>query len=171
MAEKQTELKSLGKGEKGNIWAQWSFPEFVKHQRSIGWWIFSGFLALGLMVWSFISGNFLFAIMIIIVAFIVVFTSKRKSLIVDFQITEDGLKVGSSFYEWKRIKKFWIIYKPPSVKQLYFQLSSILPPSLSIPLEKQNPVKIRQILLNYLEEDLEKDEESFSDFLGRGLKI
>lgn len=171
MAEQQNELKSLGKNEHGNIWAQWTFPEFTKYQRSTGWWIFSGLLALGLIIWSLRSGNFLFAMIIIVVALIVAFTSKREAPVVEFQITEDGLKVGSNFYEWKKIKKFWIIYKPPEVKRLYFQLTSVLPPSLSIPLEKQDPVKIRDILLRYCLEDLEKDEESFSDFLGRKLKI
>ena len=42
---------------------------------------------------------------------------------------------------------------------------------LSIPLEKQNPIKIRKILLKYIDEDLDKDEESFSEILGRRLKI
>lgn len=167
----ELKLKSLGKNEYGNIWAEWDFPEFVKHKRGAIWWILGAILGLGLIVWAMIGGNFLFAMMIIIFAFIVIFTNKRESLIVRFQITEDGLRVGSSFYEWKKVKSFWIVYKPPEIKQLYFQLSGIFPPGLSIPLEKQNPIKIREILLKYCFEDLEKEEESFSDFLERSLKI
>lgn len=165
------QLKSLGKNEHGNIWAQWNFPEFVKHQRGLGWLIFMAILSLGLIVWSFWTANILFAFIIIIIAIIIILQTKREPLDLNFQITDDGLKVGSNFYEWKRIEKFWIIYKPPEVKKLYFKLNSILPPSLSIPLEKENPIQIREILLKYALEDLEKDEETFSDFLGRSLKI
>jgi hypothetical protein len=165
------DLKSLGKNEHGNIWAQWSFPEFVEHQRGLGWIIFMAILSLGLIIWAFWTANILFAFIIIIIAIIVILQARREPLEIKFQITNDGVQSGSNFYEWKRIEKFWIIYKPPEIKKLYFKLNSILPPSLSIPLEKENPIKIREILLNYALEDLEKDEESFSDFLGRSLKI
>jgi len=165
------DLKSLGKNEHGNIWAHWNFPEFIKHQRGLGWIILMAILSLGLIIWAFWTANILFAFIIIIIAIIVILQAKREPLEVKFQITEDGLGVGSKFYEWKRIENFWVIYKPPEIKKLYFKLNGILPPSLSISLEKQNPIKIREILLRYCLEDLEKDDESFSDFLGRSLKI
>jgi len=161
----------LDSSEHGNIWAQWEFSEFINWQRGIGWWIFMSILAIGLIVWSFWTANILFAFIIIIIAIMVILQTKREPLKIKLQITDDGLVVGSSFYEWKRMEKFWIIYKPPEIKRLYFKLNGILPPSLSISLEKENPIEIREILLKYVLEDLEKDEESFSDFLGRSLKI
>ncbi len=168
---KKEELKPLGRGEYGEIWASWSFPEVKKYERSSSWWIMMGLIGLALIIWCIKTANFLFAMIIIIVAFIIIFQAKKQPLEVETQITSTGLKVGSSFYEWSKIEKFWIIYKPPEVKRLYFKLKGVFPPFLSLPLEKQNPVKIRKILLNYALEDLSKEEESFSDFLERSLKI
>lgn len=165
------ELKSLGKGEYGNIWASWSFPEVEKYKRGFGWWILMVLVGLGLIIWALFRDNFLFVVIIILTVLIITLHAKRRALEVNFQITEDGIKVGSSFYEWSRIKNFWIIYKPPEVKKLYFRLKGTLPPFLSIPLKKQNPVEIRRILLKYALEDLSKEEETFSDFLSRSLKI
>ena len=168
---KKEELKPIGRGEHGNIWASWSFPEVQKYKRGVGWWIFMSLVALGLIIWSFKTGNFLFAVIIIIVAVTIILWAKRETLEVEMKITERGIELGSSFYEWSRIENFWIVYKPPEVKRLYFKLKRILPPFLSIPLEKQNPVQIRRILMKYALEDLSKEEESFSDFLSRSLKI
>ena len=130
-----------------------------------------GLIGLGLIIWSLSQGNFLFAMIVIITVLIIILRAKREIPKVDFKITQDGIELGSSFYEWSRIKNFWIIYKPPEVKKLYFRLKATFPFSLSIPLEKQNPVKVRRILLKYALEDLSKEEESFADFLGRSLKI
>jgi hypothetical protein len=42
---------------------------------------------------------------------------------------------------------------------------------LPIPLEDINPMQLREVLLNYLEEDLEKDEEDFDETFSRLLNI
>ncbi|MCH7492666.1 hypothetical protein IID19_03715, partial [Patescibacteria group bacterium] len=62
-------------------------------------------------------------------------------------------------------------YEPPEVKNLYFDFKTGIRPSISISLESQNPVNIRKKLLEYLEEDTEKENESFSDGLSRMLKL
>lgn len=170
--EKNEKLKSLGRGEHGQIWAQWSFPEFPKYQRSFGWYFFMGLIGLLLIIWALKTRNFLFAIIIIIFAVITILSARRESLEVNFKITEQGIEVGSSFYEWSRVENFWLIYKPPEVKRLYFKLKRTFSPiALSIPLERENPVKIRKILLKYALEDLSKEDESLTDFLSRSLKI
>jgi hypothetical protein len=170
MAKKE-EIKPIGKGEHGNIWASWSFLEVPKYERSKSWWIFMSLLALILLIWAFKTRNFLFAFIIFLVAFIVIRWSKEEPLTVEFKITDLGLEVGSSFYEWSKIENFWIVYKPNETKRVYFKLKGILPPYLSIPLENQNPVLIRRILLKFALEDLSKEDETFSDFLSRTLKI
>ena len=171
MPKKKEELKPIGEGEHGKVWASWSFYEIPKYERSKGWWIFMSLVALGLLIWAFKTRNFLFAFIIIIVAFIIIRWSKEEPLTVEFKITDLGLEVGSSFYEWSKVENFWIIYKPKETKRVYFKLKGILPPYLSIPLENQNPVLIRRILLKFALEDLSKEEESFLDFLSRTLKI
>lgn len=169
--EKKEDLKSLGKGEHGEIWAKWSFPEIPQYERKTGWWIFAGLIGLGLIIWAFKEENLLFVILLIIVGIIIIFNTKRKAIEVECQITQDGLLIGSSFYEWSKIKSFWIVYKPPEVERLYFSLKKTFPFQISIPLMDQNPIKIRKILLKYTLEDLSKEDENFFDFLSRTFKI
>ena len=44
-------------------------------------------------------------------------------------------------------------------------------PSITISLENQNPIEIRNILLQYLLEDIDKENESFSDGLSRLMRL
>jgi hypothetical protein len=153
----QTKTK---KEEHGKILASWTFPEFIQYQRGIGWYIIIGLVGIGLLVWTILTANFLFALIIILVAIITLLHSRRQPSQVEIQITEDGIKVSSKFYEWGDLKNFWIIYEPPEVKTLYINSKSNLTPALSVPLEDESPVEIRKILLTCLEEDLTQDHES-----------
>ena len=86
-------------------------------------------------------------------------------------IFEDGIAVGSQFYEWSDIKNFRIVYQPPEVKKLYIDLKNNLLQDFSIPLEDQSPLMVRDILKKYLKEDLTKTEETLTDRLNRWLRI
>lgn len=90
---------------------------------------------------------------------------------VDLKIFEDGLMIGLNFYEWSEIKNFRLVYRPPEIKRIYFDLNNVLAPEISAPLEEQDPIEIRKILKNYLEEDLDRPEETLIDRLNRWLKI
>jgi len=89
----------------------------------------------------------------------------------DFAIYERGLRVGEKFYDFKEIKDFYEIYEPPEVKNLYFDFYSWVQPRLQIPLQSKNPVRVREILLDYLTEDLDQENEPFSDAMGRMFKL
>jgi len=71
----------------------------------------------------------------------------------------------------KEIQSFWIIYEPPEVQLLYFGISRSLRKELPIHLEDQNPIMIRKILLNYLQEDLDQEEEATEERLARLFKL
>ena len=79
--------------------------------------------------------------------------------------------IGSKFYEWSDIKNFRIVYKPPEVKRLYIDLKNIFLSDFSVPLRDKNPIEVREVLKDYLKEDLTKEEETLTDRMGRWLKI
>ncbi len=158
-------------GEHGKILASWQFPEFVKYERGSAWYVGASIIGAGLILYSILTNNYLFAIIVILIAFIVLIYLIREPMLINFDITEDGLELGSHFYPHKEIKHFWIIYEPPEVKRLYFEFKSGFRPRISIPLLDQNPLKVREMLLSYLSEDLEKEEESTTDLLERKFKL
>ena len=159
----------------GQTLIKWRFPEFIKPKRTKIWYFWAILIGGGLFVHALITFNYLFALIIIMIALIILLHGKREPQEVNFKITEDGLAMESAtsqrFYPYKEIRSFYIIYEPPEIKNLYFQFKSGLRPRLSIPLKNQNPLEVRKVLLKFLEEDLEKDIEPLSEQVGRMLKL
>lgn len=150
----------------------WQVPEYDKHERGRGWYIISAICGLFLIIYSFFSGNFLFAAIIIIGALIIILHDGRDPMKVDFWLTSEGILVGKRFYDYDDIKDFAIVYKPrQEVKNLYFEFKSILKPRLSIPLNNLNPLPIRENLLKYLPEDLDRIDQPVSEALAKLFKL
>ena len=149
---------------------QWLIKSKVDHQRGMLWYIVMTSLAIALFVYSIFTANFLFAIMIILVIFIVILRDYMPTKDINFIITNRGLIVGEKFMAYKDISEFYIIYEPPTIKKLYFNPKGIRP-EFSIELYDNNPIEIREYLLKVLREDLEKESESTSDFLERMFKL
>ena len=123
------------------------------------------------MIWSLFTANFLF-LMIILIAWTVIYVSgRRKPQMLQFTILEDGLLVNNKFYPFDDIEKFWVIYKPPHSKYVYFHFKTFWKPELVIPLERAQPTKVREILLDYLKEDISKEDENISETISREYKL
>jgi hypothetical protein len=148
----------------------WTFPEYERHHRAAGWFFWMGIAGLGLFLFAVLTANFLFASIIVFAALILALQHYRHPFTINFIISPDGISLQERLFPWKEIKSFWIIYEPPEVKNLYFEFKG-LRPRLRIPLHDQNPVAVRDALLPYLEEDLEKENEPLSDAVGRIFKL
>ena len=151
---------------------EWEFPEFNKYELSRTWLIVMAIIGAGLIIFSLITSNYLLLLIIAIFVLIYIIRHRREPKIMDCMIFEDGMQLGeNTFYEWNDIDKFWIIYEPPEVKSLYLSFKIGLRPEMAISLENQNPVEIRGLLKQFIQEDLEKENESFSDGLSRMMKL
>lgn len=150
----------------------WRVPEYEKHERGRGWYILAIIFGLIFLAYSLTSGNFLFAAIIVIGALVIILHDGREPMLVDFSLTDQGIIVGQRFYDYDEIKDFSIIYKPhQEVKNLYFEFKSIIKPRLSIPLDNLNPLPIRENLLKYLPEDLERTDQPVSEALAKLFKL
>lgn len=151
---------------------QWTFFENQTQSRSLGWYIIASIIALGFLTYAIIDNNYLFALIIVLLAFIYYTQARTKSLEIPFILYATGIQIGDRFYLYREFKDFAIVYEPPAVKRLYLHSKTmVLRHELSIPLNDQNPIKVRKILLDYLPEDLEMEKESGSDTASRVLKI
>ena len=102
---------------------------------------------------------------------LIILMFQRSDDEVEFKITEDGISINQKFYNYQDIQNFFIIYEPPEVKTLYFEPKSIISPRIPVALEDQDPVKIRELLLQYLDEDLDREDEPVSDQTSRLFKL
>ncbi len=149
----------------------WSYPEFDATKRSNSWYLWFGIIASFFIILGILTDNFLFSIIIVLATLIVFLRNWRRPGQIYFAVTPHGIQVGRSLYPLKDIKEFWIAYQPPSVETLYFEFKSAWRPLLAIPMQGNNPLQIRELLLEYLPENLEKDEEPMADSLARILHL
>ncbi len=157
--------------EHEDLLINWHFPEFATHERSKKWYI-AAVIVLGILViYAVWTKNILFAVILILAAFIGVIQHFQKPHDVEAAITEDGIIVGRKFYRYEEIEGFWMIYKPHIAKLLYLDFKNKFKKNLPIPLENVDPIRIREILNQYLEEDLEREEEELSERLAKVLKM
>ncbi len=157
--------------ELGKTFYSWHFPEFEKQVRSSAWYISVAVLTLIFLFLAFLDNNFLFAVIIVMAVVIIFLQSGKEPQDLKIEITEGGVKIEDKIYPYKDINKFFIIYEPPQISNLYLDLKSNLKPRVTIPLMNQNPVNIRDTLLLFLDEDVEKNDEPASDYLTRVLKL
>jgi hypothetical protein len=91
---------------------------------------------------------------------------------INVEFGPEGLKIGSRFYDYSKLKHFIVLYKPKqSLKQLYIEFKNPLQPRLSIPLRHKDALTVRNFLIKYLDEDLERTEPPVSEQLTKMLKL
>lgn len=156
---------------KKDIIISWTAPEY-QHQEKSGAWYFGLFSISGLLIlWSILTKNFLFTLIVAMTTVIIYLLNQRGPEMLDIAITPDGVKINDRLYSYDEdLRKFWIVYKPTEgVKTLNLDQKG-LRPTLVLQLENQNPLRIREILLKYLEEDVTREEGNI-DKLSRALGI
>ncbi len=150
---------------------EWEIKEYESHNRSRRWYIIAGIIGAAILAYAIISGNYLFCLIVLLMAIIIFLQDAQKALTLMFVITENGVIVGRKFYNFKEIKNFWILYNPPTVKNLYLRTNVGLKTTLQIPLYDYDPRAIQDLLRNFIEEDTTQEDESLSDKIMRALKI
>jgi len=156
----------------GKIIHSWTVPEYMAHERPRIWYITASVIGFFLMIYCFFTSNFLFAVIIIMAALIIIINDGQHPTNVKIAITEEGVVIGRSFYEYEELKNFAIVNKPNyQIKNLYFERKSAISQRLSIPLINNDPQEIKNTLIKRLPEDKERTDIPVSEQLARLLKL
>ncbi len=155
----------------GEIKYQWKVSEYEKYQRGFGWYVAMVLLGIALAAFGLLTGNYLFALIIVLFGIIMYLQHVQEPPEVLFAITETGIVLGRKYYRYTELKDFWILYNPPVVKNLYFTINNVLRHRLQVPLQKYDPRPIREYLAQYLVENVEEEGEPVSDKVARALKL
>jgi len=149
----------------------WEFWEKDKGKKTTGFYTLIFVIFLGLMVVCIFTKNFLFLIFLILFLVILISEWNRPAQQKEASIYEDGIMVAQKFYRFDQIETFWIIYEPQGSKKLFLNPKGVLNLEFSVSLEKQDPIKLREILKERVKEDLERKEDSVFERLKQWLKI
>jgi hypothetical protein len=164
--------ESLKTVDYGQEIVSWYVPEYNQHARGKSWYFIASLAVLLMLAYAIWTANFLFVVIIIIGSIIVFINDSRQPTLIKVSITDEGLVIGSRFYDYDKLKDFSIVYKPKQgIKNLYFEFKNTIKPRLSIPLQDMNPLPIRENLLRYLTENLERTNESTSEVLSKMFKL
>jgi hypothetical protein len=163
-----SEEQQLDVGEELVGWETWDKPPMV---RSRLWYTITGTVALGLVVYAVLTANYLFAIIVLMLGVTMLVTGLKKPRLVKVAITNLGIAIADEFYPFKEIKDFSIVYNPPEVQNLYIDFVSVIKPMVTIDLGDANPNLVRDILLRFAFENLQREDEHFTDILRRVYKL
>ncbi|MDP2631731.1 MAG: DUF2892 domain-containing protein [Candidatus Uhrbacteria bacterium] len=170
-ANLQEELKEFEEIDVGEALVSWDSFEFPQHDRSKVWYIVTAIVGVALIVYAIASANYLFAIIVLMMGIILLVNGLHQPDQIMVHITDQGVVVGDEFFAYEEIKDFSLIYKPPHTKILYIDFISLWKPLLTIPLEESNPNVVREVLLQYAFENLEREDETLTDLFRRLYKM
>jgi len=149
----------------------WLVQEYIIYPKSGWWYLASGLMLLMAVLWTVFDQNYPFAIFLVLFYLVAILYDIRSPKTVEFVITPDGIKIGSDFYFYREIRQFYIIYQQNGIKNIYFEFTNPLRNRLIIPLDDQDPIVIREFLLQFIEEDLEQEAEPISERLRRWMRL
>jgi hypothetical protein len=157
---------------KGKKLLSWTFHEYPKRARTSAWYLLAVPIAIALVVWALLTQNPLFAIFVVFAGILLVRQHRNEPEKLTFAIFEDGVTVHDHhFYSFRDLEKYWMVYEPPEVKQLYLTFKSGFRPRLTVPLGMTNPLAVREALSPRLPEDFESEGEPTTEAIARFLKL
>ncbi len=114
------------------------------------------FTAIGL-AYIFFQKNIITAVFFFLVALVMLIFAFKEKRVIFWEITRHGVAIDRSFFPYQQLKSFWIEYQPGSIKEISLKSRKWYQGYLKIPLRQENPLKIREILLEYLPEERHED--------------
>ncbi len=133
-----------------NALLSWRAPEYDIRKHSKDWflalWIIAGAGAIA----SFILKNFTFAILLLLIAFVISIITKRPPKLLPTTISEEGIVFGSNRYTFERIKGFVVEKKDTTVGTIFIELKSSIMPVVTIPIREVTPEQVDELLLLFI---------------------
>ena len=156
----------------GELIMYWTMDEFHRHERSNLWYVFFLIIGIGLILFAVLSSNYVFAVLLIVIGTYMILRHFRDPEDVPVIILTTGVAIGNHYHTWDEVKDFWVAYDPPEVRKLYIDFNRNREPYVSIDLpEDMDPNEVREVMLEFAEENQNRKEESLTDYVSRLYKL
>ncbi|MFH0969261.1 MAG: hypothetical protein V1804_02020 [Patescibacteria group bacterium] len=131
---------------------QWSALEHEPYSVGKRFYFFGTIILAAVIAYALIYNSPIMAITFILIGVVGYLFLQKEPRIVNFKINSKGIMAEREIYEFENLKSFWIFYDPPYEKILSLESKNRLMPHIHIPLDNEDPVKIRQILIDFIPE-------------------
>lgn len=157
--------------EDNGVIYEWVVEDRRTHERGWIWYLMASLVGVALITSAIVTQNFLFAILILLFAFIILLQGIIPIKKVQVGVTNPGMLVGNENFPWRNFRSFFIIYNPPYVNRLYLEKRD-KKGYVGLELNDElDPYELREIMLNFLPENIDKDDEELIDMVRRIFKI
>jgi len=161
--------ENLKRGDYGRLLHQWQGPEFEVYEKSDQWYAWAGIFLLVIVVYAMFTNGPIMAITFIMVGIVGYIQLQKDPRNVNFAITTEGIIADKDIYLFENVYSFWIFYDPHHTKIISLHTKASMLPFVHIPLQDEDPVQVREILLPYIPEI--KQEPSMVDTIEKLLHI
>lgn len=148
----------------------YSWKVSSKKNRSSLWYIIAFSVAIGFIVWWFLTGQYMMSFVIILLSWIIFFVENNSSDETEITLTDTWIQIGESFYDYGKVHSFWIIYNKDTPFLLRVILKTRILPVNDFLIDVDKAIQIKPILQSYVQEN-ENMELSFTDKIIHILKL
>lgn len=131
---------------------RWRAYEHEHVERDRNWFWALGVFAACTSLISIIFGNFFFGVLILVAAGTLAALAKSPPPLVDFELSDRGIKVGGTMHRYEEIISFWVEDHDADPPILLVDTIKWLSPNLVIPIEGADASKVRAYLAERCEE-------------------
>jgi hypothetical protein len=139
----------------------WQAHEYVHVEKTQDWFWALGLIAVAGAIGALLFNNVLFAIFILIAAFVLALYANRHPDLVTFTVSQRGVRINDTLYPFGNLKSFAIHeLTPHHIPKLILEPRAALSAHIIIPLENVDADHVHDFLLDFLPED--EHEEPFA---------
>lgn len=131
---------------------RWRAYEHEHVERSRDWYWALGIFAASTALISVLFGNFFFGILILIAAATLGLLAQSPPPLVEFEISDRGIRVGGVMHRYEEIISFWVEDHDADPPILLVDTIKWLSPNLVIPLRDVDPKLVRAYLTERTDE-------------------
>ena len=135
-----------------DVLAHWRAPEFEVYEQNKRRILYITLLFIALVAYAIYTNSPIMAITFVLFGVVGYIHMNKDPRVLDFMVTYDGIIAGNEIFKYEAIKSFWIFYEAEGLKVVSLRTDSYLIPYVHIPIHNEDPVAIRKILLDHIEE-------------------
>ena len=137
----------------------WEAPEFVHYPKSLTWFVVLFVIGVALIIFFVFKKDFVTALLFLLLLMLAYFFSGQKPKTIKIKLNFRGVELNDMKIPFDQIKSFWVVYDPPEIKTLNFETTAYINRYFTIQINDQNPVELREFLLEHLPEELDRKEQ------------
>lgn len=143
----------------------WVAKQHFKSEKNNDWYWSVGIITVTATTLSFIFGNFIFGVLILVGVFSLIVHASRANRDIPCEINDRGIIIDDVLYPFLSLESFWIDAEERPAKIILKSLKTFSP-YIIVHIDEVDPEQVRDILLNYIAET-EHHESVFQKILER----